>query len=192
MTMFQNPTMDLISYFEYLDRPCPSFTNPADHAITLVNTDFANQDGQESEKYLDDLSSMWKSYSRNGSRSVESKEELESKAGDSFYTYKSPSVFSKQSPKLTSQFYDWCYKVVVLCHRSQLNSQRNLLAYAARSIMYICMGLLIATVWLHLGYSSDKVNERLSIHSFAVTFIAFMSVSGIPSFLEERLVYVRE
>ena len=32
----------------------------------------------------------------------------------------------------------------------------------------------------------------MSVHFFAVAFLGFMSVAGIPAFLEERLVFVRE
>lgn len=194
-TMYQAPTLDLINYFDFLGKPCPAYTNPADHAITLVNTDFSNKSsGFDSENYLNGLSQKWKLYSRNGSISSSFKEDyLDSHAtpAESF-TSKSNSGSGLALKSSKTNFSDWCYKVAVLCHRSQLNSQRNLLAYAARMIMYVLMGLLIATVWLHLGTSSDKMNERLSVHSFAVTFISFMSVSGIPSFLEERMVYVRE
>ena len=35
-------------------------------------------------------------------------------------------------------------------------------------------------------------NDRLSVHFFSVAFLAFMSVAGIPAFLEERQVFVRE
>ncbi|TIC63007.1 P-loop containing nucleoside triphosphate hydrolase protein [Wallemia mellicola] len=198
-TMYQAPTIELINYFDYLGKPCPAYTNPADHAISLVNTDFSNKNpGFDSEKYLTGLSQKWKSYSRNGSGSTaELKDDYTDMKtprtpAESLFTNKSNSPSTMIMRSRTSDFYNWCYKVTVLCHRSQLNSQRNLLAYTARMAMYIMMGLLIATVWLHLGTSSDKINERLSIHSFGVTFIAFMSVSGIPSFLEERMVYVRE
>jgi hypothetical protein len=35
-------------------------------------------------------------------------------------------------------------------------------------------------------------NDRLSVHFFSVAFLGFMSVAGIPSFLEERNVFMRE
>ena len=35
-------------------------------------------------------------------------------------------------------------------------------------------------------------NDRLSVHFFSVAFLGFMSVAGIPAFLEERQVFVRE
>ena len=35
-------------------------------------------------------------------------------------------------------------------------------------------------------------NDRLSVHFFSVAFLGFMSVAGIPAFLEERHVFLRE
>jgi len=45
---------------------------------------------------------------------------------------------------------------------------------------------------VHLGTSTDKINDRLSVFFFSVAFLGFMSVAGIPAFLEERAVFVRE
>jgi hypothetical protein len=70
------------------------------------------------------------------------------------------------------------------------------------------MGLMLATIWIHLGTSTGKINDRLSVlyvdpllclqrifsdnlncgHSFfSVAFLGFMSVAGIPAFLEVNL-----
>ena len=54
------------------------------------------------------------------------------------------------------------------------------------------MGLLLATIWIRLGTSANKIQDRLSVHFFSVAFLGFMSVSGIPAFLEERAVFIRE
>ena len=35
-------------------------------------------------------------------------------------------------------------------------------------------------------------NDRLSVHFYSVAFLGFMSVAGIPAFLEERQVFLRE
>ena len=70
------------------------------------------------------------------------------------------------------------------------------------------MGVLLATVWVNLAQTSFKIvrffkfsvsylkelsqNDRLSVHFFSVAFLGFMSVAGIPAFLEERHVFIRE
>ena len=54
--------------------------------------------------------------------------------------------------------------------------------------MYAGMGLLLATIWVHLGTSDAKINDRfvitvfpsswssLSVHFFSVAFLAFMVI----------------
>ncbi|CAG8596605.1 3958_t:CDS:2, partial [Racocetra fulgida] len=43
-----------------------------------------------------------------------------------------------------------------------------------------------------LGYKQENIQDRFAAHFFSVAFLAFMSVAGIPGFLEERLVFQRE
>ena len=64
---------------------------------------------------------------------------------------------------------------------------------------------MLATIWIRLGTTTDKINDRLSVQwaivehpaswctsswiltsFFSVAFLGFMSVAGIPSFLEVR------
>jgi len=63
---------------------------------------------------------------------------------------------------------------------------------ASPVLISVGMGVMLATIWIHLGTSSDNINDRLSVFFFSVAFLGFMSVAGIPAFLEERAVFVRE
>lgn len=51
------------------------------------------------------------------------------------------------------------------------------------------MGLLLATIWIRLGDSSSKISDYLSVYFFSVAFLGFMSVAGIPAFLEECVAF---
>jgi len=84
------------------------------------------------------------------------------------------------------------WNTMVLSERTAVNYSRNLLAYGVRAGMYAGMGLMLATIWIRLGTHDSTINDRLSVHFFSVAFLAFMSVAGIPGFLEERAVYYRE
>lgn len=74
------------------------------------------------------------------------------------------------------------------------------------------MGLMLATIWIRLGTSTDRLNDRLSVlyvlpftgiqgrlliivffcicSFFSVAFLGFMSVAGIPAFLEVKLLWL--
>jgi ABC-type multidrug transport system permease subunit len=58
--------------------------------------------------------------------------------------------------------------------------------------MYVMMAILMGTAWLEIGTDQVHLQDRFSALFFAVAFLAFMSVAGIPGFLEERLVFNRE
>jgi len=82
--------------------------------------------------------------------------------------------------------------VWVLTERNLVNYTRNLLGYGVRLAMYIGMGVMLATIWIRLPQVDSRINDRLGVHFYSVAFLAFMSVAGIPSFLEERAVFLRE
>jgi len=84
------------------------------------------------------------------------------------------------------------WNTLILSERTSINYRRNLLAYGVRAGMYCGMGFMLATIWIRLGTADSTINDRLSVHFYSVAFLAFMSVAGIPSFLEERSVYLRE
>ncbi|KAJ6498435.1 P-loop containing nucleoside triphosphate hydrolase protein [Mycena vitilis] len=84
------------------------------------------------------------------------------------------------------------WNTLVLAERTAVNYSRNLLAYGVRAGMYAGMGFMLATIWIRLGSADSTINDRLSVHFYSVAFLAFMSVAGIPGFLEERAVYYRE
>ncbi|KAI9355094.1 P-loop containing nucleoside triphosphate hydrolase protein [Zopfochytrium polystomum] len=81
---------------------------------------------------------------------------------------------------------------LVLSHRIFITYTRNFIAYGVRVGMYFGMGVMMALIWLKLGSNASTVNDRLSVHFFSVAFLSFMSVAGIPAFLEERSVFIRE
>jgi ABC-type multidrug transport system permease subunit len=80
----------------------------------------------------------------------------------------------------------------ILMKRSFLNAMRNILMFWIRVAMYMCLAMLMGAAWWQVGYHQKNVQDRLSAHFFSVAFLSFMSVAGIPGFLEERLVFQRE
>jgi hypothetical protein len=51
-----------------------------------------------------------------------------------------------------------------------LESRRIALAdHIARS----GMGVMLATIWIHLGTDASKINDRLAVHFYSVAFLAF-------------------
>ncbi|KAF8495061.1 P-loop containing nucleoside triphosphate hydrolase protein [Gautieria morchelliformis] len=176
--MYNGPTIDIDRYLTAIGHPTPQHTNPADQAIAIINTEFYDKGNTLSPAaHLDKLAAAWLTNKPN---------------------YPAPAsvghgdisdVFHGQS---TLEFVSSLRKTLILTERNFLNYTRNILAFGIRMGMYVGMGLMLATIWIRLGTSTDKINDRLSVFFFSVAFLGFMSVAGIPAFLEERGVFVRE
>ncbi|GAA6009317.1 hypothetical protein JCM10207_004348 [Rhodosporidiobolus poonsookiae] len=175
--MYDGPVAELDTYLASIGHPVPVHVNPADHAIDLVNTEFAeNEDtAQALSRKMVESASRWKA------------EHPEDRLVSMAQHDQLPVLRAVGAASLAT-----LRQTITLMHRNVLNYSRNLLAYGIRLGMYIGMALLLALVWIRLGWNSDKLNDRLSVSFFSVAFLGFMSVAGIPAFLEERAVFIRE
>ncbi|GAA5862294.1 hypothetical protein JCM8547_007591 [Rhodosporidiobolus lusitaniae] len=188
-TMYDGPTAELDTYLSSIDSPTPAHVNPADHALDLVSTDFLTASSAIAPtitpaEHITHLASQWSAYSAQQYGADFGRRETKTTALD---------IEEDGSGRRTRRsLVAVLARTAVLMHRNSLNYSRNLLAYGIRLGMYIGMALLLALVWIRLGWSGDKLNDRLSVHFFSVAFLGFMSVAGIPAFLEERSVFVRE
>jgi ABC-type multidrug transport system permease subunit len=80
----------------------------------------------------------------------------------------------------------------VLLARGFLNAIRNWIFYWVRIAMLGMLAILSGTIWLNLGHSYASVQNRFGVLFFGVAFCCFMAVAGIPAYLEERGVMLRE
>lgn len=157
---------------EEVGYPLPAYHNPGDHLLDLVSTDFGA--AEDKTVVVQSLVNAQAAADQSHAITDGQHEELD-------------------SVKVTKKtFGHSAHVTMVLMERTIINYSRNLLAYGVRMGMYAGMGFLLATIWIRLGHSDAKINDRLSVHFFSVAFLAFMSVAGIPSFLEERSVFLRE
>ncbi|KAJ3040267.1 hypothetical protein HDV00_011245 [Rhizophlyctis rosea] len=182
-TMYFGPVADLPPYCTEIGHPIPPFRNPADHILSFVNPDFAGS-REDAEGHVEGLAEKWAVRQRGVEQFVVGEERRAAAAGGVGGVEGLRSEFGGASVGL--------YKTWVLMERAVLNYRRNLLAYGVRAGMYVGMGLLLAIVWVKLGTKQEKLQDRISVHFFSVAFLGFMSVAGIPAFLEDRAVYLRE
>ncbi|KAF9554187.1 P-loop containing nucleoside triphosphate hydrolase protein [Agrocybe pediades] len=170
---------ELDGFFEKWGKPVGRFTNPTDHAMNFLNSDFSSSSdaGGEIKEFRQFYLDHWAGSALDSSTTryyPRLKEEEESPEGT-----------ARPLQKLL-------WNTLVLAERTGLNYARNLLAYGVRAGMYGGMGFMLAVIWVHLGTADSTINDRLSVHFYSVAFLSFMSVAGIPSFLEERCVYLQE
>lgn len=158
-------------YFESLSHPCPPHTNPADHVIGIINTDFGSSPSQSGDNEkpvlprarLEFLSTAWRNHI--GSQSSGSAN------GGSDPTSLGPTrpdesvklAARKSSLGQAHSFSREFSRTLLLMERMTLDYRRNLLAYGVRVAMYAGMGFLLATIWVNLGTRDTKINDRLSV-----------------------------
>ncbi|KAJ9095315.1 hypothetical protein QFC21_005681 [Naganishia friedmannii] len=172
---------DLEQFLLEIGVGCVPFVPPTDTAMQLLNTDF--ETNVQSENLSRDVVQQFKSHFERHEKRTAHPMDPPAATTDVTIALKQEQVLGISKIWLHSK---------ILGERMTLNYSRNLLAYGVRAAMYAGMGVMLATIWIHLGTDASKINDRLSVHFYSVAFLAFMSVAGIPGFLEERANYRKE
>ncbi|KAL0572864.1 hypothetical protein V5O48_009094 [Marasmius crinis-equi] len=179
----------LESFFEKWGKPVNKFSTPTEHAMNFLNEDFSYDTSHAGSgtsttaaefrrRYLSTLTPDDPKFRPPYSGRTTMSSGLEGENGRNV----------GKAGVIGTLFWN----TLVLSERSALNYARNLLAYGVRAGMYAGMGFMLATIWIRLGTEDSTINDRLSVHFYSAAFLSFMSVAGIPSFLEERSVFFRE
>ena len=175
-TVYFGPRSEALAYFEGIGRPIPLHSNPSDVYLQMTNTDFLADKAAGEKEVADLIASFSKS-----ENAVAIRKEIEA--------MKLEKTYFVESHGYTNSF---SYQTGVLMHRALLNATKNPLSYWVRVAMYLGLAILMGTTWLRLGFEQSNVTNRMVSMYFSVAFLAFMSVAGIPAFLEERHVFMRE
>ena len=155
----------------------PTYINPAEYIIQLVNTDFA-QDQTEASERLRNLQETW-------NRSQQATQ-LQSRLGPNGQQ-SAPLVLDHTN--LSASPYSL---PLTLMHRSFIKSYRDIVAYGIRIAMYICLAIMMGTVWLRLSPTQSNITAFTNAIFFGGAFMSFMAVAYIPAYLEDLSLYTKE
>ncbi|KAF7297037.1 ABC transporter domain-containing protein [Mycena indigotica] len=189
VTCYNGPVDGLAAFMERWGHPVGRFSNPSDHAMAFLSTDFAGpEEGTTTGHAMESSAHSLRQFYLAESASIDLVSEDSEDSARAIHAPGSELVeYGKATPFVTLVLH-----TLILAERTTINYARNLLAYGVRAGMYAGMGAMLALIWINLGTADSTINDRLSVHFYSVAFLAFMSVAGIPSFLEERAVYYRE
>ncbi|CAG8435922.1 8602_t:CDS:2 [Ambispora gerdemannii] len=183
-TLYLGGREEAIRYFENLGHKVPNNSNPADHFLDLINSDFLT-DKADAEKYLSEFV--------NGFEGSEAYEVMKSEINNLIEKHKGDrdtrKISSKTTERYQQSFMRQTYILIIRCFK---NALRNILLFWSRVILYVCLGLLMGTAWWKVGFHQTSIFERLTTLYFSIAFLSFMSTAGIPGFLEERYLFQRE
>ena len=180
-TVFFGSVSEAIDHFAAIGYPIPSYCNPADEFLRLTNIDFSSNCKDEELKRVKNMCSSYESSKH--AKNVISQIETEI-SHDHHMDTVSHHIQERASFAVATE---------TLVRRALLNALKNPLAYWVRVVMYTFLAVLMGTTWVQMDASNQKtIQDRMAAIFFSVAFLSFMAVAGIPAFLEERLVFMRE
>ncbi|KAG4440503.1 hypothetical protein IFR05_004038 [Cadophora sp. M221] len=163
-------------HFQSLGFPMPFRTNPAEFILDLMNIDFASHQ-EAAQQRLHEMQMGWARSTK--ARDIAAQIHATSSLVEPPVTTKPPS----------SSFFT---VVMTLVHRSFIKSYRDVVAYGIRIAMYIGLAIMIGTVWLRLESKQSDIQPYINAIFFGSAFMSFMAVAYVPSFLEDRLTFIKE
>ncbi|XP_015883601.3 ABC transporter G family member STR [Ziziphus jujuba] len=87
----------------------------------------------------------------------------------------------------------WLREVMVLSWRTALNVIRTPELFLSREIVLTVMALILSSLFKNLGHPSFKdINRLLNFYIFAVCLVFFSSNDAVPTFIQERFIFIRE
>lgn len=153
----------------------PLYTNPAEYAIQLVNTDFTHG---KRDQQLTHLHTSWSS-SPNAALLT--------------HQITSGTLSAQTTPILPpTQSANPLLIPLTLIHRSLIKSRRDIIAYGLRIGMYLCLALMMGTIWLRLAPTQSNIQSFTNAIFFGGAFMSFMAVAYIPSYLEDLSLFRKE
>ncbi|KAG7628571.1 ABC transporter G family member 17 [Arabidopsis thaliana] len=86
----------------------------------------------------------------------------------------------------------WWVETVILAKRYMINWTRTPELIGTRVFIVMMTGFLLATVYWKVDDSPRGVQERLSFFSFAMATMFYSCADGLPAFIQERYIFLRE
>lgn len=87
----------------------------------------------------------------------------------------------------------WFREVVVLSWRTALNVVRTPELFLSREIVLAVMALILSTLFHRLSDANfTTINRLLNFYIFAVCLVFFSSNDAVPTFIQERFIFIRE
>lgn len=87
----------------------------------------------------------------------------------------------------------WLREVAVLSWRTALNVVRTPELFLSREIVLTVMALILSTLFHRLSDASfATINRILNFYIFAVCLVFFSSNDAVPTFIQERFIFIRE
>ena len=212
---FGDPGPRLVDFLEHNGYPVPQFANVPDHALSIINADFA-----ATGLHVADVDALVAAYEELVSK--ENEIERASGVASEASLEKNSSSLPMDASLETSETYTraslWV-RYTLLCGRGAKELSRDPGALGVRLAMYTLLSFVIGVMFLNLGnsFSPSSINSRIGVLFYVAAFMVlsffsscamadpqvtttrflcleqvFMSVAVLPFFVNQRAVFTKE
>ncbi|GBG59821.1 hypothetical protein CBR_g54923 [Chara braunii] len=161
-----------IDHFASAGYACPTYSNPAEYFIELVNADFEGHA---------DIPALVNAYASSTAAAKITRDISEDR-------HSAVAEATKQlepiAPSAWRQFW-------VLMYRGSINNVRNPGIFWVRLFMYIMLSFMVGTMYLRTNKDISQ-QDIVPLLFYVQAFLVFMSVAVLPFFIEQRPVFTRE
>ncbi|XP_050210680.1 ABC transporter G family member 6-like [Mercurialis annua] len=186
-TIYSGSPMSLPSFFSEFGHPIPGNANQTEFSLDLIRELEGSPGGTKS---LVDFYKTW----RNTPNSEPERPglSLEEAISASVTTGKLISGATGTNSSLATFANPFWFESVVLSRRSITNSRRLPELFGIRLGAVGVTGFILAAMFWQLDNSPKGVEERVGFFAFAMSATFFNCAGYLPSFLQERYIFMRE
>ncbi|ETV94682.1 hypothetical protein H310_11662 [Aphanomyces invadans] len=173
-SIYFGTTTDMLPHFAAIGHPCPTYSNPAEYYLALVNTDFPGHG---------DIHALAAGYATSA-LAAQTKTQLMADRSRADFPSLSKADLREIKPSVGRQF-------VMLLQRTALENVRNPGIFWIRFVMFLVLSAMTGTLYLN---DDKKLTDMdyVALLFGAPAFTTFLSVAALPFFLEQRAVFARE
>ncbi|CAM8976213.1 unnamed protein product [Rhodiola kirilowii] len=194
-TVYNGSPVNLVGFFQEFGHPIPENENRTEFALDLIREMEETPDGTTR---LVNFNKSWQE--KNSSQNkvhTEAKLSLKEAISQSISRGKLVSgVTNNDSNNPASSVPTFAnpmwMEMLVISDRSMRNARRIPEMFTTRLGAIVITGLILATIFWKLDNSPRGVQERIGFMAFAMSTTFYTCAEAIPSFLQERYIFMRE
>nr|VDD09846.1 unnamed protein product [Brassica oleracea] len=185
--VFSDSPATLPLFFSEFGRPIPDKENNAEFTLDLIKD---LEGSSEGARRLVEFNRSWQQNKLRGSQEPHHNSSPLIETINASIT-RGKLVTTSYNSK-ASYVNPWWVETLILAKRYMINWTRTPELIGTRVFIVMMTGFLLATVYWRVDDSPRGVQERLSFFSFAMATMFYSCADGLPAFIQERYIFMRE
>ncbi|MES1910805.1 MAG: hypothetical protein MHM6MM_003335 [Cercozoa sp. M6MM] len=179
----------LAPFFAEAQLPVPELMNVADHALAVVNTDFAVEDMHIAKG---DEETQSEAATEIAGERVDRLVAYYASRKDEFQQHMREAPLEGEEQEGYTFAVSALRQTWHLVKRQSSENARNPGVYWIRWLMYFMLSLMIGTFYINIGNTQSEIQDRISALFYACAFLVFMAIAVMPAMIVDRAVFTKE